>query len=162
MVDKSAVYALLNAQQIPFEAYEHPPVYTIEDMDALTIPQKHRIVKNLFLRDAKKRNYYLVTLPGHKPVNLKALAALIPSRPLSFASEQDLDAILGLKRGHVTPLGALNNADKTVTVVFDAALQGQTIGIHPMENTATVFIAFDDVVRLLKAHQTPIVLCQID
>ena len=161
MVDKSAVYALLNAHQIPCEAYEHPPVYTIEEMDALTIPGKHRIVKNLFLRDDKKRNYYLVTLPGHKPVDLKALAALIPSRKLSFASEEALFAHLGLTKGHVTPLGALNNADKTVTVVFDAALQGQTIGIHPMENTATVFVAFADVVRLLEAHQISVVLCQM-
>jgi Ala-tRNA(Pro) deacylase len=159
MMDKQNVYSLLNQAHIPYEVYEHPPVYTIEDLDALRLLQAEQIVKNLFLRDDKKRNFYLVSVPGHCSVNLKALAERIPSRKLSFASEADLWDWLRLEKGHVTPLGVLNDEKKEVTVVFDRALRGQLVGIHPMENTATIFLAFADVIRLVEEHGNPVVLC---
>lgn len=162
VIDKKGVYALLAQNQITYEVYEHPAVYTIEELAVLNIPHQEQIVKNLFLRDDKKRNYYLVTMPGHKTVDLKRLSERIPSRKLSFASEEKLYELLMLERGHVTPLGVLNNAQKNVVVVFDQSLQGRRIGVHPMENTATVFLAFEDVVKLIKEHGNPVVMCAID
>lgn len=162
MLDKKATYALLDSLGFVYEQYEHSAVYTIEEMDALELPHKEQVVKNLFLRDDKKRNYYLVTLPGHMTANLKSLSERIPSRKLSFASEDDLRRLLMLEKGHVTPLGVLNNTEKNVTVVFDRSLQGQQIGIHPMENTATVFLAFEDVQKIIERHGNPIVLCDCE
>lgn len=161
-MDKQGVYILLNQAHIPYEVYEHPPVYTIEDLDTLHFPQAEKIVKNLFLRDDKKKNFYLVSVPGHRSVNLKALAERIPSRKLSFACQADLWEWLRLEKGHVTPLGVLNNEQKDVIVVFDRALLGQKIGIHPMENTATIFLACGDVLRLVEEHGNPVVLCDLD
>jgi len=111
------------------------------------------------LRDDRKKNFYLVSVPGHRSINLKTLAERIPSRKLSFASEADLWEWLRLEKGHVTPLGVLNDEQKDVIVVFDRALRGQQIGIHPMENTATIFLAFEDVRRLVEEHGNPVVLC---
>ena len=162
MIDKKGIYDLLDRYQFVYEAYEHPPVYTIEELDALNLPHSEQIVKNLFLRDDKKKNYYLVTVPGHKTVNLKSLSERIPSRKLSFASEESLRELLMLERGHVTPLGVLNNAQKNVIVVFDKSLQNRRIGVHPMENTATVFIAFEDVKKLVEDHGNAVVMCDFD
>ena len=39
----------------------------MEAMDALALPFANAVVKNLFLRDDKKRNYYLVVMPEDKP-----------------------------------------------------------------------------------------------
>ena len=161
-MDRQSVYTLLNQAHISYEVYEHPPVYTIEDLDMLHLPQAEKIVKNLFLRDDKKKNFYLVSVPGHRSVNLKTLAERIPSRKLSFASQADLWEWLRLEKGHVTPLGVLNNEQKDVIVVFDRALLGQKIGIHPMENTATIFLACEDVLRLVEEHGNPIVMCDLD
>jgi Ala-tRNA(Pro) deacylase len=152
----------LDEYHLKYEAYEHPAVYTIEEMDALDIPHKDLIVKNLFLRDDKKKNFYLVTVNGHKTIDLKSLSEKIPSRKLSFANEEKLIEMLSLEKGHVTPLGVLNNEEKNVIVVFDSSLRGQKIGIHPMENTATVFIAFEDVHKLIKEHGNPVVMCDLD
>lgn len=162
MLDKKAIYALLAQRDFEHQVYEHPPVYTIEELDALALPGSEQIVKNLFLRDDKKKNYYLVTLPGHKAVDLKGLREKIPSRKLSFANSEELMAHLKLESGSVTPLGALNDAERAVTVVFDQSLRGQWVGVHPLENTATVFMAFDDLLSLLKDHGSPIVLCDMD
>lgn len=162
MLDKQATYAFLNESGVSFEACEHPAVHTIDEMYALDLPHKEQIVKNLFLRDDKKKNYYLVTIPGHKSANLKSLSERIPSRKLSFASEETLRTLLGLEKGQVTPLGVLNDGEKHVTVVFDESLRGQRVGIHPMENTATVFLAFEEVLRLVREHGNPTALCKID
>ena len=161
-MDKQAVYTFLNQAHIPYAVYEHPSVYTIADLDALHLPRAEQIVKNLFLRDDRKKNFYLVSVPGHRSINLKTLAERIPSRKLSFASEVDLWEWLRLEKGHVTPLGILNNEQRDVIAVFDRALQGRQIGIHPMENTATIFLAFADVLRLVEEHGNPVVLCDFN
>ena len=162
MIDKKDIYDLLDQPQFHYEVYEHAAVYTIEELDALNIPYKDQIVKNLFLRDDKKKNYYLVTVPGHKIVNLKRLSDRISSRKLSFADEETLMRLLKLEKGHVTPLGVLNDAQKNVIVVFDRSLQNQRIGIHPMENTATVFISCKDVQKLINDHGNTVVMCDFD
>lgn len=162
MLNKKGIYELLDNHQFLYETHEHAPVYTIEELGALNLPHSEQIVKNLFLRDDKKENYYLVTVPGHKTVNLKSLSKKFSSRKLSFASEESLRALLMLEKGHVTPLGVLNNTQKNVIVVFDKSLQNERIGIHPMENTATIFIAFTDIKKLIEDHGNAIVICDFD
>ena len=78
---------LLRSRGISFEETRHPPVYTVDDMLALDMPHPDRIAKNLFLRDDKKRNYYLVVSREDRKVDLKALREVLGSRPLSMASE---------------------------------------------------------------------------
>lgn len=162
MPEKEDIFALLDARHIAYEACDHTAAYTIEELDALKIPHKEQIVKNLFLRDDKKRNFYLVTVPGYMTVDLKSLSERIGSRKLSFASEEMLWELLKLKKGHVTPFGILNNTGKNVVAVFDRSLQGQRIGIHPMVNTATVFLLFEDVVKLIEEHGNPVIVCGND
>ncbi len=152
MLDKAQTYQRLDREGIDYRAIEHSAVYTIEEMDALGLDpaDMDRVVKNLFLRDDKKRAYYLVCLPGHKQANLKSLRDAIGSRPLGFANETELYAMLGLEKGHVTPLGLLNDAEHKVTGVFDRALCEEVIGVHPNDNTATVFLRFADLAGLLE------------
>ena len=102
-----------------------------------------------------------MTLPGHKKIDLKELSEKIPSRRLSFASEDMLYEKLLLKKGNVTPLGVLNNKEKNVIVVFDKNLQGKTIGVHPMDNSKTVFLRFEALIELIKDNGNPIILCDL-
>lgn len=158
---KNEVYDFLTSQKIAYQSFEHAAVFTMEELYAQDIPNKNRIVKNLFLRDDKKRNYYLVVVTGDKQTNLKQLSQTIPSRKLSFAKEPELKDFLGLEPGHVTPLGILNNREKNVMVVFDEELKGHDIGIHPMENTATIFLSFDDIYKIVEEHGNPLTVCKI-
>jgi len=143
---------LLHEQHIPFEIHQHTAAYTIDDLSNLEIPHKERIVKNLFLRDDKKKNYYLVALPGYKKIDLKILSEKISSRRLSFASEITLYEMMRLEKGDVTPFGVLNNQEKNITMIFDASLQGQIIGVHPLDNTKTIFLYFEDMLTLIKEY----------
>ena len=64
---KNEVYALLNDKSIPYEAVEHEAVFTMEEMERAGIDAHGCICKNLFLRDAKGRQHYLVTVPDERP-----------------------------------------------------------------------------------------------
>lgn len=157
------VLDLLTQAGIPHTVKEHPPVYTIGEMEALELDKTAPIAKNLFLRDDKKRHFYLVVLPGNKKADLKALRRALQSKPLSFASEEDLEALLRLQKGAVTPLGILNDDGRRVEVVLDRELLDlPRIGVHPNVNTATVWISPADLIGIAEAHGNPIWRVQIE
>ena len=149
---KQDITDLLDSRKIDYEMVEHQAVYTIDEMLDCELPHPDLIAKNLFIRDDKKRKYYLITCLEDKKVNLKEFRKEHDTRPLTFASEDDLMAKMGLYRGAVTPFGILNNEEKDVIVFFDKDYEHTVMGIHPCDNTATVFIKPRDVVKLLKEH----------
>ena len=147
---------LLDEKGIPYEMTEHIPVFTVDEMLKANIPHSELIAKNLFLRDDKKRNYYLVTVKEDRPVDLRAFQEQFGTRRLSFASEKDLMAILGLTRGAVTPFGLLNEEAGKVQFFLDKDFD--KLGVHPMENTATVWISAGDLTDLIKEHGNTVTL----
>ena len=124
------------------------------ELSNIEIPYPEYDAKNLFVRDDKKRNYYLITVKGDKRVNLKEFRKNNNTRPLSFASADDLMGIMGLVPGAVTPLGLLNDTECKVTLFLDNDFIGDLglIGVHPNDNTATVWIKANDLVTLIQQH----------
>ena len=149
-MNKKEVLDLLDAKKLAYEKVEHPPVFTVDEMLAQGLPHVEAIAKNLFVRDDKKQQYYLITVKEEKRVDLKDFRNRFHTRRLTFASEEDLAAILGLSRGAVTPFGILNDASRRVIVYFDEDFRGKLMGIHPNGNTATVYIKTEDVARLIE------------
>ena len=151
MYGKAETLELLDRSGIAYELYEHVAVYTVAEAVAAGIPHRELGAKNLFLRDDKHRAYYLVTLPDEKNVSLREIQERLGSRRLSFASEKDLRAMLGLVPGAVTPLGALNDTERHVEVVIDQTLvDAGRLTVHPCDNAATVLIATSDLIALLR------------
>ena len=149
MTEREKVFARLEELGVSYEVTEHPAVFTIGEMDALGLTAKGEVCKNLFLRDAKGRRHFLVVVPGEARADLRALAAQLESSKLSFASAERLEKYLGLKQGEVTPLGVLNDADAAVEVVFDRGLERfPCLGVHPNDNTATVWLSLADILRV--------------
>lgn len=158
---REQVLELLRELNIPYQMVAHAAVYTIDEMERLHLPQAEWVAKNLFLRDDKKRNYYLLSLREEKRVDLKALRTTLGSRPLTFASEGDLEAILGLKKGAVTPFGVLNDEARRVQVLLDRDFQGRQMGVHPNENTATVWLATEDLLRVIRCHGNDVTFLEL-
>lgn len=162
MYGKKEIIDYLNENKIEYEIAEHPAVYTVEEADALNLPHPEAGTKNLFLRDDKKRRYYLVVARENVSINLKELRAKLESRPLTFASEKDLAAILGLIPGAVTPLGVLNDEERRVEVVLDAALSGKLIAMHPNENTATIWLQEEELTKIIREHGNEMIFVKLD
>ena len=150
---RQVVFDYLSDMNITYDIIEHPAVYTIEEMDNLCIDTNNQVVKNLFVRDDKKKRYFLIAVQKDKRVDLKELKAKLNSRPLSFASESALYEILGLSKGAVTPFGILNDTNCKVEVVLDNDVRYfHNIGIHPNDNTATVWIKPEDLEVVIRKH----------
>lgn len=148
--EKQRVYDALEQLKIKYEVVEHEPVHTMEDMDRLGLPQKGTLCKNLFLRDAKGKRHFLVTCDEKKTVDLKTLGRQLGAGNLSFASEDRLEKYLGLKQGSVSQFGLMNDTEHAVEFFIDKDLSRcKSLGIHPLENTATVFLSFKDLDKFL-------------
>lgn len=152
MSQKQLVYDTLEKMNIPFEKVEHTAVYTIEEMQKLGFPAGATVAKNLFLRDAKGKRHFLIVVGAEQPVNLKYLEEPLQSTKLSFASEERLQKHLGLAKGSVSPFGLLNDAEQWVEFYLDEKLLAhQVIGVHPNDNTATVFISPENLLQFVGA-----------
>ena len=153
-MNKQEVYAFLKSQNIPFEITEHKAVFNMEELNSVELPYPSADAKNLFVRDDKNKNYYLITVHGDKRVDLKEYRKAHGLRNLSFASAEDLFAILQLTPGSVTPLGLLNDPDNKVKFFLDKGFLEEPglIGVHPNDNTATVWLKTADLLRLIREH----------
>ena len=59
--------------------------------------------------------------------------------------------------GAVSPMGLLNDASGTVAwYVDEALLAGRRIGLHPNDNTATVWMPTQAMIDLARAHGNPV------
>lgn len=143
------VYEILKALDINYEEIEHRAVYTIEEALKENIPDRIKGVecKNLFVKGKKK--FYLIFLEASKRANLKQLALIVGEPKLSFASEVDLQQILGLEVGSVTPLGIINDVNNEVTLLLDKSLKSSIVLVHPNVNTKTLAIKFDDLLKIM-------------
>ena len=151
-MNKEEVYQYLTEQKIAYEATEHPAVFNMEELSAIDLPHPQWDAKNLFVRDDKKRNYYLITVKGDKRVDLKEFRKAHGLRALSFASAEDLLSIMGLIPGAVSPLGILNDSERRVSFYLDREFDGGMIGIHPNDNTATIWMRANDLMDLIQKH----------
>ena len=157
-MNKQEIYAFLAERGLWHEITEHGAVYNMEELADIALPYPEADAKNLFVRDDKKRNYYLITVRGDKRVDLKEFSARYGTRKLSFASPDDLMSILGLIPGAVTPLGLLNDKERRVVFYLDSAFcdEPKLIGVHPNDNTATVWMKTAELVSLIKEQGTEI------
>ena len=153
-MNKQEIYQFLEGKNVWHEITEHDAVYNMEELSQVDMPYPGDDAKNLFVRNDKKRNYYLITVKGDKRVNLKEFRKNYNTRNLSFASENDLKDILDLTPGAVTPLGLLNDQELKVQFYIDNDFMkdSHVIGIHPNANTATVWLKVEDLIDIIKEH----------
>lgn len=158
-MNKAELLEYLSNRGIEYELVEHSMVFTIGEMIDAELPHPELIAKNLFVRDDKKRAFYLITVLEDRRVDLKEFRKLYETRPLSFASEEQLMDKLTLTRGSVTPFGLLNNEEKDVKFFIDKAfIDAGLMGIHPNMNDATVFVKTDDVIALVREHGNEVII----
>ena len=128
----------LTAAGISFSRHEHPPLRTVEDSKAFRGEMEGTHVKNLYLRDRKKRNF-LVVAQEDRDIDLKTLPDKIGSDRLSFGSADRLFEFLGVRPGAVSPFTLINDPENHVTVALDASLlEAETLFFHPLVNDLTL------------------------
>ena len=156
----SDIYALLESLSIPFERYDHAPVFTCDEADA-AVPNTAAVqTKNLFLRDKRGRRHILLVTSCAKSVDVKRFADQIDADHLSFGSAERLEKYLGVTPGSVTVLGLMNDTALGVELCVDADVwHTPSWRCHPLINSVTLVLAQTDIERFLShTGHTPRVL----
>ena len=145
------IFRFLSEHGISYERVDHPAVYTCEEAERL-VPSIHGMhTKNLFVRDKKAHNHFLVVVPESKSVDLKALSAKLDVTNLSFGSPSRLQKYLGVEPGAVSLLAIVNDEQSDVEVVVDRDIwKGDPIQCHPLVNTSTLAIDQSDIERFFE------------
>jgi Ala-tRNA(Pro) deacylase len=147
------VTAALDALAIPYQRYEHPPVFNTDDVEKYWRDIPATAVKNLFLRNKKGNRHYLVIAGVDKRVDLQRLVKLLGDDRLSFGSADRLMEKLGLTPGSVSPFGLLHAGSADVQVIIDADLRNAArLIFHPNINTASLTISFADLEKFLASR----------
>jgi len=147
----AALFAFLDAHAIAHSTLEHPPVFRVEEGQAIkaALPGGHS--KNLFLKDAKGQLWLICAL-GNTRVDLKKTAAVIGSAKLSFGSETLLYEVLGVTPGSVTVFALIHDKARRVRLVMDQALlDSDPVNFHPLTNTATTTVSAEGLKTFLAA-----------
>ena len=153
-LSSDALLAQLDGWGLSYRLFSHVPLRTVEE--AKTVEEQVRVpgrsgmrIKNLYLRDRKKRNY-LVTLEQDRALDLKALGAALGVGSLSFGSEDRLMQSLGIRPGAVSPLAMINGVRTGVQFHLDAAARSaDLLFMHPLVNDRTIAMNFDDTLAFL-------------
>ena len=160
-MDKSLEKWLVK-HEIEYVLHTHPAVFTVPEANIHCghIPGTH--IKNLFLRNKKTDEYYLVTIPSEKRLDLKAFRKLIGAPKIRFASAEALFEILGLTPGAVSPLGLVNDTKHRAIFMLEKELwDAEVLCAHPNVNTATLQIKKKDFRNFVDATETEIRLMEL-
>lgn len=144
------IYARFEAAGIAVEKLEHPPVFTVEESAGIhaALPAAH--TRNLFLKDRQKR-FWLIVLPHDRRADLKAFAGTLGAGKFSFGKPEEMERVLGVTPGAVTPLAVANAQPGLVSLVVDDSFrQAERIAVHPLRNSATIALPFPAMVAWLE------------
>ncbi len=138
------LFDFFDKNNIKYTLYKHQPVFTVEDIPVITEPKGITAIpgthsKNLFLKDKRDGNYFLVSVTQNKRVDLKELSNTLGTGRFSFGKPQAMQDFLNLEPGSVTPFGLIFDENKKVTFVLDKDfLDVDFINFHPLRNDMNV------------------------
>lgn len=148
---KADLYALFDRLRIPHETHDHPPVFTVEEGAEIKAKLPGGHTKNLFLKD-KDGNLVLISALGETEIPLKQLHRAIGTKRLSFGKPELMEKTLGVAPGSVTVFALMNDKERRVRCILDAALFDHAlVNFHPLSNDATTTIPSDRLEDFVRA-----------
>ncbi len=152
----------LATNKINYILHSHKAVFTVPEAENHCghIPGTH--CKNLFVKNKKNGEYFLITLPSDKRLDLKQFRKIVHAPKIRFAPAEELLSILGVIPGAVTPLGLINDVEKKTTFYVDEAIwNAAEICCHPNINTETLQIPQESFHRFIDATNNKKVIMQM-
>ncbi len=143
---------------IEFKTFNHPPLFTCEQADLYNKDIKGIHSKNLFLKNKKATNYYLIIIPANEKLNLKEFESLLNEK-LTFANEEELKDILNLTTGAVSPFGLINDKDNKIILIINKKVwNSDFVSFHPNINTETLELVGIDFQKYIKSLNNNLII----
>ncbi len=147
------IKSYLKENNINFKTTSHPPVFTVEESKRLRLHEKIKGMhtKNLFLKDRKSKDFYLVILQADKKLDIENLGKMLGKR-VKFANADDLKNLLGVHPGSVSPFGLINDKEHKVKVLINKNVwDADTVSFHPNINTETLELTKEGFHKFIKS-----------
>lgn len=131
---------------IKYRHYTHPAVFSVEDIERLPEKLPGVDTKNLFLRDDKRTRFIMVCVRAETRVNLKELGRALGLKGITFASADEMVAMIGVAPGSVCLFSLMNDTEGRVQGYLDASLDlNDEMQNHPLVNTETLVLKVSDM-----------------
>jgi Ala-tRNA(Pro) deacylase len=89
-------------------------------------------------------------MPGEKPFKTKLLSPQLGCSRLSFAPPEFMEEILNCTPGSASVLGLLFDKELRVRLIIDKDLLNEEfIGCHPCDNSSSLKIKTEDIIKTL-------------
>ncbi|MBQ0118331.1 MAG: prolyl-tRNA synthetase associated domain-containing protein [Bacteroidales bacterium] len=145
------VLEYLDSHAISYSVYHHPEGKTIEEAKRWWKNDGSIHCKNIFLRNHKGNQHYLVCFHCDHDLDIHDLEQRLKAElmaagfnspgKLSFASPERMERYLGLEPGSVSPFGLINDTENHVILFLDEVLQdAPSLSFHPNDCRGTVVI----------------------
>lgn len=146
-----AVAEFLKENKIDYVMHEHPPVYTCEEAAIHCSDIPGIASKNLLLKDKKSEKYFLVIIAADKKLDNRQMQDFSGAKKIRFGNPDELDSLMGLTPGSVSPLGLINDTENNIIVLIDQDVwESDIVSFHPNRNNATLEIKKDMFHKLMK------------
>ncbi|UKK00122.2 prolyl-tRNA synthetase [Theileria orientalis] len=152
MSDKvELLYKLFHKLGLRYKVVKHPKLVSVKDMleEPSLVLIKDDFIRNLFMLDSSKR-YYLISALHDTEVNWKILRKTLKVNKLHMGEESEMETLLGVSRGSLSPFCVMNDTENKVDVLFDIRLKNRNqIVAHPLTNDESVVMNMEDMLKFM-------------
>ena len=149
MLGAKELIKLFSDKKYNYDLHHHQALFTVEDSNNFRGQIKGSHSKNLFLKN-KKNKFYLFSCEEFTKINLKTISKSLGLGNVSFAKEEYLLKLLGIKPGSVNPFALLNNIENNIDLYLeDKMCESEYINFHPLTNRATVTIKSREFIEFM-------------
>ena len=141
-------YDFLDGLGIDYQRIDHEVTMTMEACGEIDRVLHAPTCKNLLLCNRQCTDFYLLLIPGDKPLKTSVLSKEIGSSRLSFAKGEYMEEFLDITPGSLSVLGLMNDRENRVKLLIDReVLNGEFFGCHPCQNTTTLRFTTRDLME---------------
>lgn len=150
MIGQEIVYQALDELNIEYEYYESPRDFSSEDDGEFWRRIGACRCKNLFMRNHKGNQHYLLIADYYSDIDIHAIEHKLKQGKLSFASQERIDKWIKGVIGAISVFSLLNDEQNhTIVFVDKTLLEKQRLTFLPNRLNALISISVADFVKIL-------------
>ena len=139
------ILQLFRDNNVSYQLYEHPPVYTSEEAAKVRGVELKTGCKSMVLKK-KDGGFILVNVAADRKIDFKVLERQLGTK-LSFASKEEVLKATNCESGSVPPFGKLFGLP---TFIDPSVLENEYVNFNIGLLTRSVRISREDLVRLME------------
>lgn len=142
------LFSFFQQHNLSYEYFEHPPIFTVEEWEALKHSLPGKQTKNLFLTD-KRGQYRLVCIESSKRLAINQFRKLVGAKDMTFATAEEMKDVLHLTPWSVSIFWLIHKPENLHLYLDNDLRKSDLVWRHPNRNDATIVISHEMLVKFL-------------